>query len=109
MKAIRAARRDEPVLRLDDHGCGDSGINDGGVGMAQALGARFLDDRSQDLGTGGGALRRLARIDLSGLDPRIPRTPIDVAVNWHNVLLGPRSVARVFGPQKGATPEQVAR
>jgi glycerate kinase len=89
-------------------GCGDSGVNDGGVGMAQALGVRFLDERDEELGFGGGELNRLARIDLSGLDPRIPRMPIDVAVNWHNVLLGEWGVARVFGPQKGATPEQVA-
>jgi glycerate kinase len=89
-------------------GCGDSGVNDGGAGMAQALGVRFLDDRGQDLGPGGGELSRLARIDVGGLDRRILRTPIDVAVSWHNVLLGERGVARVFGPQKGATAEQVA-
>lgn len=89
-------------------GCGDSGVNDGGAGMAQALGVRFLDDRDYELAPGGGDLNRLAQIDLSGLDPRITHTPIDVAVNWHNVLLGETGVARVFGPQKGATPEQVA-
>jgi glycerate kinase len=89
-------------------GCGDSGVNDGGVGMAQALGVRFLDDEGRELGPGGGELHRLARIDRAGLDPRILHTPIDVAVNWHNVLLGERGVARVFGPQKGATMEQVA-
>jgi glycerate kinase len=89
-------------------GCGDSGVNDGGAGMAQALGIRFLDDRGQDLRSGGGELWRLARIDPTGLDPRILRTPIDAAVSWHNVLLGERSVARTFGPQKGATPEQIA-
>lgn len=88
-------------------GCGDSGINDGGAGMAQALGARLLDADGQELGVGGGALARLARIDASGLDPRLSRVRIDVAVNWSNVLLGPRGVARVFGPQKGATPAQV--
>jgi glycerate kinase len=89
-------------------GCGDSGVNDGGAGMAQALGIRFLDDRGQDLGPGGGELCRLARIDRSGLDARILRTPIDAAVSWHNVLLGERGVVRIFGPQKGAAPEQVA-
>jgi glycerate kinase len=90
-------------------GCGDSGINDGGMGMAQALGGRFLDARGRELGPGGGELRRLARVDLSALDPRIRRTPIDVAVNWHNVLLGERGVARVFGRQKGATPQQIGQ
>ena len=88
-------------------GCGDSGINDGGAGMAQALGARLLDADGQEIGPGGSELSRLARIDLSGLDPRLKRVPIDAAVNWKNVLLGPRGVARVFGPQKGATPAQV--
>jgi glycerate kinase len=88
-------------------GCGDSGINDGGAGMAQALGARLLDAQGRELGAGGGELLRLHRIDLGGLDPRLARVQLDAAVNWHNVLLGPRGVARVFGPQKGATPEQV--
>ena len=88
-------------------GCGDSGINDGGAGMAQALGVRLLDAHGKDIGRGGGALKDLASIDLSGRDPRIAHTPIEVAVNWYNVLLGPKGVARVFGPQKGATPEVV--
>jgi glycerate kinase len=88
-------------------GCGDSGINDGGAGMVQALGARLLDAQGRELGPGGGELLRLHRIDLSGLDPRLAHVQLDAAVNWHNVLLGERGVARVFGPQKGATPEQV--
>ncbi len=89
-------------------GCGDSGINDGGAGMAQALGARLLDREGKEIGFGGGALHRLAAIDPSGLDPRLKGVKIDVACNWSNLLLGPRGVARVFGPQKGATPAQVA-
>ncbi|QFT29832.1 Glycerate 2-kinase [Labrenzia sp. THAF82] len=88
-------------------GCGDSGINDGGAGMAQALGARLLDANNNCIGRGGAALANLSRIDISGLDPRLSETQIDAAVNWHNVLLGDRGVARVFGPQKGATPRQV--
>jgi glycerate kinase len=88
-------------------GCGDSGINDGGAGMVQALGARLLDAQDQDIAAGGGELARLHRIDLSGLDPRLKQVQLDAAVNWHNILLGVRGVARVFGPQKGATPEQV--
>lgn len=88
-------------------GCGDSGINDGGAGMAQALGACLLDEEGEQIGFGGAELARLRRIDLSQLDPRLARVQIDAAVNWHNVLLGPRGVARVFGPQKGATPEMV--
>ncbi|TKT75071.1 glycerate kinase [Aquamicrobium sp. LC103] len=88
-------------------GCGDSGINDGGAGMAQALGVRFLDENGQPLARGGAALGRLASIDMTGIDPRLARVRIDAAVNWHNVLTGPRGVARVFAPQKGATPAQV--
>lgn len=88
-------------------GCGDSGINDAGAGMAQALGVRLLDADGRAIGRGGAALGALARVDLSGRDPRLDRVTIDVAVNWHNVLLGERGVARVFGPQKGATPAQV--
>lgn len=90
-------------------GCGDSGINDGGAGMVQALGARLLDAQGRELGAGGGELLRLHRIDLSGLDPRLARVQLDAAVNWHNLLLGARGVARVFGPQKGATPDQVVQ
>lgn len=88
-------------------GCGDSGINDGGVGMAEALGVRFLDAHGKPLAPGGGSLESLDRIDLSARDPRLETVRIDAAVNWHNMLLGPRGVARIFGPQKGATPDQV--
>lgn len=88
-------------------GCGDSGINDGGAGMAQALGARLLDGDGEEIGLGGAELARLCNIDLSRLDPRLQHVRVDAAVNWNNVLLGPRGVARIFGPQKGATPIQV--
>lgn len=88
-------------------GCGDSGINDGGAGMAQALGIRLLDASGNELDRGGAALTQLNRIDISPRDPRLAHVRIDAAVNWHNQLLGERGVARVFGPQKGATPEQV--
>ncbi|MEM8535673.1 MAG: glycerate kinase [Chloroflexota bacterium] len=90
-------------------GCGDSGTNDGGAGAAQALGIRLLDVYGQDLGFGGGELEYLDRIDMSGRDPRLDEVQIDVACNWHNVLCGPNGVARVFGPQKGASPETVER
>lgn len=104
---IRAALDDgaERVLV----GCGDSGTTDGGAGMAQALGVRLLDDAGREIGRGGVELARLRSIDLSGRDPRLDAVRIDVACNWHNLLCGPRGVARVFGPQKGATPEQVER
>ncbi|KPM35011.1 hypothetical protein AK830_g11573 [Neonectria ditissima] len=89
-------------------GCGDSGTCDGGAGMLQALGARLLDadGLSLPIAAGGDSLLRLASIDLSGVDARVTKTQIDVAVNWHNVLCGPGGVANIFGPQKGATPEQ---
>ncbi|WP_069885587.1 glycerate kinase family protein [Streptomyces luteocolor] len=88
-------------------GCGDSGTSDGGAGALQALGARLLDADGWELPRGGRELRRLSRIDTSGLDPRLADTGIRVACNPFNVLCGERGVARVFGPQKGATPTQV--
>lgn len=90
-------------------GCGDSGTNDGGAGMVQALGGKLLDADGEELGPGGGALAELDRIDLSGLDPRVGECVIDVACNWTNVLTGPSGVARVFGPQKGADEETIER
>ncbi|MEU3767102.1 glycerate kinase [Amycolatopsis keratiniphila] len=90
-------------------GCGDSGVSDGGAGALQALGARVLDRAGQEVGPGGAELARARHIDVSGLDPRLADTELRLAVNPHNVLCGPRGVARVFGPQKGATPEQVER
>jgi glycerate kinase len=89
-------------------GCGDSGVNDGGIGLARALGVKLLDRNGKSIGEGGSALARLRDIDLSRRDPRIAKTRIRVALNWNNVLLGPRGVARVYGPQKGATPAIVA-
>jgi glycerate kinase len=89
-------------------GCGDSGVCDGGIGLAEALGARPLDRHGRKIGRGGGALRRLTSIDLSAIDPRLKRARIEVAVNWQNVLLGPRGVARLYGPQKGASLKAVA-
>lgn len=89
-------------------GCGDSGTSDGGAGMAQALGVRFLDHRGLPVTVvGGGDLLQAERIDTSGIDPRLEHVKIDVACNHRNILCGGRGVARVFGPQKGATPEQV--
>ncbi|NNG01541.1 MAG: glycerate kinase [Desulfobacteraceae bacterium] len=85
-------------------GCGDSGTNDGGIGMAQALGIRLLDKNGRELGCGGGELSRLHDIDMADRDPRIGSVTIDVACNWKNILCGPESVAKVFGPQKGSDP-----
>lgn len=88
-------------------GCGDSGTNDGGAGMLQALGARLLRADGSPIARGGLGLLELAAIDLATLDARLLRTPIEVACNPHNWLCGATGVARVFGPQKGASPETV--
>jgi len=88
-------------------GIGGSSTNDGGVGMAQALGAKLLDAQGNDLPFGGGALADLATIDLSGLDPRLATVQLEVACDVDNPLCGPKGASHVFGPQKGATPEMV--
>lgn len=89
-------------------GIGGSATNDGGAGLAQALGYRLLDARGQDLPPGGGPLLRLDRIDASGRDRRLDGVEVAVACDVDNPLCGPRGASAVFGPQKGATPEQVA-
>ncbi|ALC25699.1 glycerate kinase [Streptomyces sp. CFMR 7] len=88
-------------------GCGDSGTSDGGAGALQALGARLTDRHGRELRPGGGSLHELEQIDPTGLDPRLATTELLVACNPYNVLCGKRGVARVFGPQKGATPAEV--
>ncbi|ORY55890.1 glycerate kinase [Pseudomassariella vexata] len=94
-------------------GCGDSGTSDGGAGMLQALGVRLMDKNGDDLqlGGGGGTLSQLETISLEGLHPRL-RDPghdvkIEAVCNIKNILCGPQGVARVYGPQKGATEDQV--
>lgn len=89
-------------------GIGGSATNDGGAGLAQALGARLVDDDGQDLGPGGAELARLARIDVGGLEPRLARTELRVACDVDNPLCGERGASAVYGPQKGATPAAVA-
>lgn len=104
---IIRALLDMPNIRRILIGCGDSGTNDGGAGMAQALGARFRDRDGFELEFGGGALVDLCELDLSGLHPRVGEVEVLAACNIKNILLGERGVARVFGPQKGATPAMV--
>lgn len=89
-------------------GIGGSATNDGGAGMLRAFGARFFGDDGRELPDGGGALARLQRIDLTGLDSRLKDCQIIVACDVDNPLCGPRGASAVFGPQKGATPEIVA-
>ncbi len=89
-------------------GIGGSATNDGGTGMVQALGAKFLDASGHELPFGGSALAKLAQIDLTGFDKRIYETEIMVACDVDNPLCGPRGASAVYGPQKGATPDMVA-
>ncbi len=90
-------------------GLGGSASTDGGAGLLTALGARLLDRRGQPLRGGGGALTGLDRVDLSELHPRIGRLRLEAAVDVLSPLLGPAGAARVFAPQKGASPEQVVQ
>jgi glycerate kinase len=89
-------------------GIGGSATNDGGAGMAQALGARLLDAAGRDLPPGGAALARLEHVDVAGLDPRLRDTEVVVASDVINPLCGPTGASAVYGPQKGATPAVVA-
>lgn len=88
-------------------GIGGSVTNDGGAGMAQALGVRLLDKNSNDLAAGGGALSRLAKIDMTTIDARLADTEVVIASDVTNPLTGPNGASVIFGPQKGATPEMV--
>ena len=88
-------------------GVGGSASTDGGAGLLEALGARVYDRAGAPLPRGGGALREAGSVDLSGLHPAISRTAFTVASDVDNPLFGPQGAAAVYGPQKGATPEQV--
>lgn len=90
-------------------GIGGSATVDGGAGMAQALGARLLDDRGEDIPFGGGNLGRLRRIDVATLDARLGSVSVLVASDVDNLLTGPQGASSVYGPQKGATPEMVTQ
>lgn len=89
-------------------GIGGSATNDGGAGMAQALGFRLLDDKGGEIPRGGGGLRSLVRIDGKSSDPRIKTSEFTVACDVDNPLCGPNGASHVFGPQKGATPDTAA-
>lgn len=90
-------------------GVGGSASTDGGAGMLTALGARLVDAAGLDLPAGGAALEHLDRVDLTGLHPLVGRTEFVLASDVDNPLLGPHGAAEVYGPQKGATPDDVAR
>jgi len=102
------------ILAALDAGCrkliigiGGSATNDGGAGMAQAVGARLTDDQGREIGPGGAALKSLAKIDISALDARLASAEIYMACDVNNPLVGPEGASAVYGPQKGATPEMV--
>ncbi|NLC77617.1 MAG: glycerate kinase [Clostridia bacterium] len=88
-------------------GIGGSATNDGGAGMAQALGVVFLDKKGRVLPPGGQYLKDLAYIDVSGMDRRLKKLQVMVACDVDNPLYGERGASRVYGPQKGATPDDV--
>lgn len=88
-------------------GLGGSATNDGGVGMLAALGARFTNADGDPIQLTGGGLRELTHIDLQDFDPRLQNCDILVACDVNNPLCGDKGASAVFGPQKGATPEDV--
>lgn len=88
---------------------GGSATNDGGAGMLQALGLKLFDAQGAILPSGGAALARLARLDAGGLDRRLAGVAFEVAADVDNPLCGEHGASWVFGPQKGASPEQVER
>lgn len=88
-------------------GIGGSATNDGGVGMLQALGIRFLNAQQQEIGFGGEQLAFISQIDLSALDLRLAQVEIEVACDVNNPLCGEYGASAIFGPQKGATAAMV--
>jgi glycerate kinase len=88
-------------------GIGGSATNDGGAGLAVALGVKLLDANGNELPQGGAALANLVSIDMSGLDPRLATVQIEVACDVQNPLCGPEGASVVYGPQKGANPEDI--
>nr|WP_072906124.1 glycerate kinase [Anaerobranca californiensis] len=104
----------EIILDALDKGCrnfivgiGGSATNDGGVGMLQALGFKFLDSKGEEIAKGGLALKDLVKIDISTRDPRLEGCTFKVACDVDNTLCGEKGASYVFGPQKGATLEMV--
>ena len=86
-------------------GIGGSATNDGGAGMVQALGAKLLDKDGEEIGFGGGELKKVFRIDTKYLDKRLSNTKVLIASDVSNPLCGPKGASRIYGSQKGATPK----
>jgi glycerate kinase len=102
---IRAALEHRPARLIV---CiGGSATNDGGAGMAQALGARLLQADGEPIRSGGAGLLELARIDMSGMDPALAPVSVIAASDVDNPLTGPRGASQVYGPQKGASADDV--
>lgn len=104
----------ELILEVLEKGCreiiigiGGSSTNDGGVGMAQALGVSFKDKLGRELPFGGGAIRSLSEIDISGIDKRLSETNIIIASDVTNPLCGEKGASMVFGGQKGANAQMM--
>ena len=104
------------ILAAVDAGCrhfiigiGGSATNDGGAGMAQALGATLLTAEGQPIARGGAALATLSHISVSNMDARLQECTVQVACDVTNPLYGPTGASAVYGPQKGATPEMVVQ
>lgn len=117
LDARRATTRGTGELLRDalDHGArrivlgiGGSATTDGGAGALAALGARFLDDRGAELDPSPASLAKLARVDLDALDARLRSVDLAIACDVDNPLLGAHGAAAVYGPQKGASPDDVA-
>ncbi len=115
-EATSTAGTGDLIVAALDRGCrrvivgaGGSATTDGALGIVVALGARALDPHGVPLPGTGGALSQVRAIDLSGLDPRLAGTRIEVACDVTSPLTGPDGAARVFGPQKGASPDAVDR
>lgn len=102
LKAAMEAGFEEIIL-----GIGGSATNDGGAGMAQALGFNLLDKNNCPIGLGGGSLLNLNQIDCSSVHPLLQKVKITVACDVQNRLLGRTGATQVYGPQKGATPEML--
>src|SRR6266566_6185229 len=88
-------------------GIGGSATNDGGAGMAQALGVSLLSRQGTEIARGGAALATLVHISTSTMDPRLQKCTVEVACDVTNPLCGPTGATAVYGPQKGATPEMI--
>jgi len=88
-------------------GIGGSATNDGGAGMVQALGVKLLDKDGKEISFGGGGLKKVFRIDTKYLDKRLSETEVLVASDVSNPLCGPKGASKIYGPQKGATPEVI--